>query len=74
MSAEEDMRKKGNVFFSKGEWLKASRKYTACIDALVSKGDSTSQNLLLAYSNRAEAQLQLKEHAGALADAERGLL
>lgn len=77
----EDMRKEGNRCFREQNWEAAAEYYTRCIDAAliqVKEGSSNANNsivngLLLAYSNRAETWLQIKEFKSALEDSDDAL-
>lgn len=77
----EEVRKKGNSCFRDKEWDVAAEHYTKCIDAalLQLKQRSCNDNndmktcLLLAYSNRAETRLQVREFEPALEDSDKAL-
>lgn len=77
----EEVRKKGNSCFRDKEWDAAAEHYTKCIDAALLQLNQRSSNdnndmktcLLLAYSNRAETSLQVREFELALEDSNKAL-
>ena len=72
----EEARQKGNSCFRKKQWEAAAEHYTKCIDAALvqlKKVSSIKTCLVLAYSNRAETRLQLKEFELALDDSNQAL-
>ena len=72
----EEARQKGNSCFRKKRWEAAAEHYTKCIDAALvqlKKVSSIKTCLVLAYSNRAETRLQLKEFELALDDSNQAL-
>ncbi|KAL3681639.1 hypothetical protein R1sor_024595 [Riccia sorocarpa] len=68
----EQLRLEGKNLFESGRWTEAAGVYGQCIDVLLKKGGDPEQ-LVVAYSNRAETLLQLRKYADALEDAEEAL-
>ncbi|CAM6126692.1 unnamed protein product [Calypogeia fissa] len=80
----QEFHRKCNGYLAEEKWLAAENAYSICIreaKLLLEKGGSTNTTreedlksvLMLAFSNRAEARLQLEQYFGASSDADKAL-